>query len=125
MAVKNEREKAFPKADIPFLISSARNIGLEVNIPRDIREAQKLKNAGINVPGNYDPEEAYLLLQITKKIKNNGPSVVPDGLVVYLNDRGVTNIPENDVPTALFRKTRVAQNNLFSAVSQIADSIKK
>lgn len=124
MAVKNEREKAFPKADIPFLKYTARNMGLEVNIPRDIREAQKLKDAGVPLPFKYDPEESYLIFKISEKIKEEGVNSVPDGLVVYFNDRGITNIPENDFPTTLFRKTKIAENNLMNALSQATKLIK-
>lgn len=120
--MKNER--AFPKADTSYLKSAARAVGLEeVKVPRDIKEAQALKDRGVPVPGNLDPEESYLLLEITKRIQDGAS--VPDGLVVYLNDRGVTSIPENDVPTALFRKKRVAINNLLGAVTEIADNLKK
>ncbi len=122
MAMKNER--AFPKPDINYLRSIVTAVGLEeVKVPRDIREAQALKDRGIPVPGDLDPEESYLLLEITKRIQDGAS--VPDGLVVYLNDRGVIDIPENDVPTALFRKQRVAFNNLMGAVTEIAGSLKK
>lgn len=122
MAMDNER--AFSKPDINYLGSIAMAVGLEeIRVPRDIREAQALKDRGIPVPGDLDPEESYLLLEITKKIQEGAE--VPDGLVVYLNDRGVTSIPENDVPTALFRKKRVAFNNLLGAVTEITDSLKK
>lgn len=122
MAVNNER--AFPKADTSYLRSTARVVGLEeVKVPRDIREAQALKDRGVPVPGDLDPEEAYLLLKITEKIQAGAE--VPDGLVVYLNDRGVTDIPESDVPTVLFRKKTVAFNNLMSAVTEMTDKLKK
>jgi hypothetical protein len=122
MAMMSER--AFPKADTSYLKSAARAVGLEeIKVPRDIKEAQTLKDRGVPVPGNLDPEESYLLLEITKRIQEGAS--VPDGLVVYLNDRGVTNIPENDAPTVLFRQKRVAFNNLIGAVKEISDSLKK
>lgn len=122
MTMNNER--AFPKSDINYLRSIARAVGLEeVKVPRDIKEAQALKDRGLPVPGSLDPEESYLLLEITKRIQ--GGASVPDGFVVYLNDRGVTDILENDVPTAFFRQKRVAFNNLLGAVTEIKDSLKK
>jgi len=118
------KEIAFPIADINFLKSAARALGLEeVRLPRDIREAQALKDRGVSVPGSLDPAEAYLLMEITKRIQ---PGVsVPDGLVVYLNDRGVTNIPENDVPTVLFREKTVAFNKLSNAIIEVVSKPKK
>lgn len=117
------KDRAFPRVDINYLKSTAQSVGAEIVIPSDIRLAQSLKNEGLPVPGDLDPEEAYLLLKITEKIQAGAE--VPDGLVVYLNDRGVTDIPENDVPTALFRQKRVAFNNILGAVTEIADSLKK
>ena len=65
--MKNER--AFPKPDINYLRSIVTAVGLEeVKVPRDIREAQALKDRGIPVPGDLDPEESYLLLEIPLNI---------------------------------------------------------
>jgi hypothetical protein len=116
------KEKAFPKADISYLKSAAASVEADAVVPQDIKYAQSLKNRGVPVPGPLDPEEAFLLLQISKKIKYAAP--VPDGFVVYLNDRGVTNIPE-DVPTTLFRQQRIAHNKLIGAATDIASKLKR
>lgn len=114
-------EILFPKADTDYLKSVARGIGLEINVPRDIREAQALKDKGVPVPGDLDPEEAYLLLEIAKKIQSG--STTPEGFAIYLNDRGVTDIPE-DVPTLVKRKKRVAFNRLMDALTEVAANLK-
>gem|GEM_PF-6718613 len=117
------KEIAFQGPDIAFLQGKAKQIGLEINIPKDIREAQVLKDNGIEVPGTLDPEEAYLLSEICRKVENDGVDVGPD-FVVYLNDRGDTNIPEDDFQVALARQTRITFNNLMQGVNLINSSLK-
>ncbi|KKR11244.1 MAG: hypothetical protein UT39_C0009G0004 [Candidatus Woesebacteria bacterium GW2011_GWA1_39_21] len=120
---KETVEVAFPEADIPYLKSAANEIGLEVKIPRDIRNAQEIKKRGLSVPGDLEPEEAYLLFEITGKIKEG--SNPPRGIVVYLNDRMHREIPEDDVPTVLFRMERVEFNRLQRALDEVSSRLKQ
>ncbi len=117
------KDRAFETADIGYLESAARSVKAEVVIPSDIREAQALKDKGIPVPGLLEPKELYLLMKIVERIKAGAD--IPDGFVVYLNDRGVTNIPENDVHTVLYRQKTVAFNNLMGAVNKMTSDLKK
>ena len=116
------KDRIFEKADIGYLESVARNVGVEVIIPSYIRQVQALKDKSIPVPGNLDPEEAYLLLEIAKKIQAG--AAIPDGFGIYLNDRKVTDLPE-DVPTMVKRQKRVAFNNLVGALTEVASKLKK
>jgi len=119
----NMKEIAFQGPDIAFLHGKAKEIGLEIKIPKDIKEAQDLKDNGIEVPGSLDPEEAFLLSEICRKVESGGVYVGAD-FVVYLNDRGNTNIPEDDFQVALARQTRVTFNNLVQGVNLINSSLK-
>jgi hypothetical protein len=116
-------EIAFPEADLQYLETAAVEVGIKADTPRDIREAQKLKKRGLPVPGDLEPEEAWLLQEIAKKIE--GGSVPPKGIIVYFNDRMHENLPEDDVQTTLFCQQRVAFNRIKLAVDRFSSELKK
>lgn len=115
-------EKVFNRADIVSLKAMAKQVGIYTRVPHDILEAQSLKNQGLDVPGDLDPEEAFFLLEISNYVADGGKA--PEGFVIYLNDRINTNIPE-DVPTLMTRKTRNAFNNLLDTVKEVNSLLEK
>ena len=110
-------EKAFKTADIAYLRSVAKGIGADLAVPPDIRQAQALKDKGVPVPGELDPEEAFWLLQITKRIQEG--AVVPHDIAVYLNDRTNSHLPEDNVPVVLARQRRTTFNELMHCLTEL------
>ncbi len=110
-------EIVFPKADIQFLESAAREVGLDVYVPSDIKLAQQYMP---RKEGELEPTEAYLLFKLAEHIEKGGD--IPEGFVVYLNDRAGREIQE-DVPTLLWRQTRCARRGLFEAVHELSSKV--
>jgi hypothetical protein len=106
--------KVFESADTNYLESAAKKIGLEVRIPNAIHFAQQRKP---RVEGELEPVEVYLLWKIAQHIENGGE--VPEGFVVYLNDRAHKEIQE-DIPTRAWRRARLARSDLFEAVQELS-----
>ncbi len=110
------KERVYNSSDISYLRKVAQQIGPAINVPSDIREAQNLKDKGVPVPGDLDPEEAYLLSKITQEIVNGAN--IPSGLIIYLNDRMDAQIPEG-TSQDVERMKKAAFNELVDAVKQL------
>jgi hypothetical protein len=110
------KERVYNNSDLSYLRKVAEQIGPEINVPSDIRQAQNLRDTGVPVPGDLDPEEAYLLSKITQEIVNGAN--MPRGLIIYLNDRTDAQIPEG-TSQGVERMRKVAFNELVDVVKQL------
>ncbi len=116
------KERIYNNSNLSYLRKVAEQIGPEINVPADIRKAQRLKDMDASVPGDLDPEEAYLLSKITQEIVNGAN--MPSGFIIYLNDRTDAQIPEG-VPQDVERMKKVAFNELVDVVKQLSSKTTK
>ena len=119
------KKKVFNKPDYIFLENLALDMGVTLSLDPDIKLAQTLFENGIHgsYQKDYEPKEGYYMQQILSTIKKD-TKISPD-LVVYLNDRGFGNLPENDFPILLARETRVARKEFFQAVENASQAFGK
>lgn len=119
-----ENSIVFEKPEYSVLERAAEELGIELSLPSDIRLAEDLFQQGIPVPGTeggITPKEMTYVAQLLEAVQEQ--KTLPPELHVYINDRGIGELPEESVPTAVIRKRKQAFDDLVGAVDAIKSSL--
>lgn len=119
----DDKKIAFTKADYSALKEIADSlIPNPIFVDSSIKIAQELYEKGLySSETGLEPKETFILSKIMHAVTTEN---FPPLLVVYLNDRNGSDLPEHDFATLLTRNTWAAKRKLLECVDNLVEKRK-